>query len=201
MRGHMQKDMEMKLQIENQKLKQQIHLLEAEVERCHDALSRASERADFDYLTGVYNRNGIVRRIEKLLMPDNEGRSALCFLDLDNFKQINDRFGHSYGDQVLCDVVHTICAQLEKRDIMGRFGGDEFLIFMRDLPEVELLMVRAQNICASIQEKSSKYGLTASIGIACYPVDGASLQELIDRADQALYRSKRDGKNRACRCI
>ncbi len=192
----MGKDREMKLEAENLELKNQICRLEEELLNCHAALQFASERADIDYLTGIYNRNGITRLVDGFLNQESGERGVLCFLDLDNFKHINDKYGHRYGDEVLCNVVQSICRNIRESDVVGRFGGDEFVIYLRDLEGEPDIAGRAERICRGIRKEHVCYGLTASIGIARYPEDGRQFTELIEKADCALYQSKKEGKDR-----
>lgn len=186
---------ELKLETENQELRQQICMLEEELVNCRAALQCASERADIDFLTGIYNRNGITRLIDNFLESEQEERGALCFLDLDNFKQINDQYGHRYGDEVLCNVVKSICRNVRDEDLVGRFGGDEFVIYLRSPQGDADIMDRAEAVCRGIRQEHGCHGLTASIGVACYPEDGSEFLELIEKADSALYQSKKEGKD------
>lgn len=185
----------MKLKAENLELKNQIRRLEEELRSCRAALQFASERADIDFLTGIYNRNGVTRLIDGYLSSEDTEPCALCFLDLDNFKQINDKYGHQYGDDVLCSVVQTICENVYADDLVGRFGGDEFLILMRAFGEELDAAKRAEAICRAIREENAGHALTASIGISLCPQDGKEFMELLEKADRALYRSKDGGKN------
>lgn len=192
---HRDNDGHMKLAAENLELKNQVALLEEELRSCRAALQFASERADIDFLTGIYNRNGITRLIENSLSHESGAPCALCFLDLDNFKQVNDQYGHQYGDEILCSVVQTICKNIQKGDLVGRFGGDEFLIFMRGIAESADVAERSMTVCTSIREANGCHGMTASIGVACCPKDGSGFVELLEKADKALYRSKNGGKD------
>lgn len=187
--------MEMKLEAENLELKNRIARLEEELRNCRAALQFASERADIDFLTGIYNRNGITRLIVDCLSQESEVRCALCFLDLDNFKQINDRYGHQYGDEILCNVVQSICKNVREGDLVGRFGGDEFLVFMRELEAEADIAARAEAVCRGIRQEQACHGLTASVGISRCPEDGRQFAELLEMADKALYHSKNDGKD------
>lgn len=195
MESQMEKDWKMKLEAENLELKNQICRLEEELRNCHAALQFASERADIDYLTGIYNRNGITRLVDGFLGMEKAEKGALCFLDLDNFKQINDQYGHKYGDEVLCNVVQSICRNMQESDVVGRFGGDEFVIYLRMPEGIADITGRAENICRGIRQEQGCHGLTASIGIARYPEDGRQFTELIEKADSALYESKKEGKD------
>lgn len=183
------------LEKENGWMKARIDGLERELKACKSRLEDLSRRADLDYLTGVLNREGICRLISSYL--EEEGNpGALCFLDLDNFKQINDKFGHSSGDEALCAIAQTLQAGVLEGDTVGRFGGDEFLIYMRGVTGEADIMKRAEAICSKIRSLPLAVHLTASVGIACYPEHGCEFQELLDKADAALYQSKCSGKDK-----
>ena len=183
------------LERENRQMKDRIDRLEQELRYCRLHLEDLSKKADLDFLTGVLNREGICRLISGYLEAE-EGLGALCFLDLDNFKQINDRFGHSSGDEALCAIARTLQESTRSSDTVGRFGGDEFLIYMRDCTGEADILERAGLICGRICSLPLAVRLTASVGIACYPEHGHGFQELLDKADAALYRSKCAGKDR-----
>lgn len=182
------------LERDNRRMKDRIKSLEGELRQCRLHLEDLSKKADLDYLTGVLNRVGISRLIGSYLEAGEPG--ALCFLDLDNFKQINDRFGHSTGDEALCAIARTLQESARSGDIVGRFGGDEFLIYMRGCAGKDDILERAGAICGRIRVLPLAVRLTASIGIACCPEHGRVFQELLDKADAALYRSKCEGKDR-----
>lgn len=182
------------LQYENRQMKDRIERLEQELRHCRLRLEDLSKKADLDYLTGVLNREGICRQISGYLEEEG-GMGALCFLDLDNFKHINDRFGHSCGDEALCAIARALQESCRYTDTVGRFGGDEFLIYMRECHGEEDILERAGAICARIRALPLTIRLTASVGIACYPEHGRAFQELLDKADAALYQSKCAGKD------
>lgn len=183
------------LEKENRWMKDRIVDLEKELAACRLRLEDLSRKADLDYLTGVLNREGICRLISSYL--EEEGKNgALCFFDLDNFKQINDRYGHSSGDEALCAIAQTLQSGVLEGDTVGRFGGDEFLIYMREVIGEADILERAEAICSRIRKLPLAVNLTASVGIACYPEHGSEFQELLDKADAALYQSKCSGKDK-----
>lgn len=183
------------LETENQALRKRIEQLERENRQYRDRLEHMSHQANLDYLTGVYNRNGITCKINEILLSDMQQKGALCFLDLDNFKQINDQYGHSYGDEVLCVVARTLQEGTGDTDLVGRFGGDEFLIYMQAIRGDEDVLERTETLCRKIREQEFLGPLTASIGIARCPEDGKEFQKLLDKADTALYQIKCAGKD------
>lgn len=153
-----------------------------------------------DSLTDLPNRRLFLRRIEEDLMQASyEGtKIAVLFLDVDRFKIINDSFGHELGDNVLLEAVTRIKKQIKAEDFLARFGGDEFTMLLTDIEskdEVEEMVERIkQDFTRPFKIGNKSYPLTFSIGIALYPEDGKSINELIGRADTALYHVKERGR-------
>jgi len=154
-----------------------------------------------DQLSGLYNRMSLIEKIEWLI--SNKGRKeehfAVIFLDLDNFKNINDSMGHDFGDRVLQNISQTLLGLVREHDIVSRLGGDEFVLVLSDLNSE----TRVVDVVERIKEKLSqpiifediKYTLTASMGISIYPRDGKDVHTLLKNADIAMYKSKELGKN------
>lgn len=184
------------LEEENQRLRERVEALEQENLQYKARIKDMARSVNFDYLTGVLNRKGICREIERYLAEEKGERSALCFLDLDNFKEVNDQAGHSCGDEVLCAIAAVLQNGVLQDDLVGRFGGDEFLVYMSRTEGEQDIRKRAERICDNVSRMDICDHLTVSIGIACYPRDGQEFQELLDKADSALYQSKCTGKNR-----
>ena len=128
---------------------------------------------------------------------------SLVMLDIDEFKNINDQFGHAAGDRVLKRIAEVMSHAVRSIDIIGRYGGDEFIII---LPETDTYFAAhmAERLRADIEQSDISREIsdrlvskiTASIGIATFPVHGRSLEVLAEHADEALYRAKADGRNR-----
>lgn len=163
------------------------------------------ERAEKDALTGLYNRGAVRQYINRLLAADSptrSGISALLMIDLDNFKTINDTYGHIFGDEVLTRTAAKIRKLFRSNDIIGRIGGDEFMVFIDSIPDIELIQTRCQQlidaICTSFFDEDSPISISASVGVALVPEHGNTLSELYHKADQALYNAKKLGKNRYC---
>lgn len=163
------------------------------------------ERAERDVLTGLYNREATRRRVNLLLSnpsakPDTI--SALLMIDLDNFKMVNDTYGHLFGDEFLTRTAAKIRNRFRSNDIIGRIGGDEFIVYIDSIPNVELVEKRCTQLLEVLQETFSEEDanvhVSASIGVALVPEHGNTLTELYNKADQALYRAKKAGKNRFC---
>lgn len=163
------------------------------------------ERAEKDALTGLYNRGAVRQYINRLLSAESHHRSgisALLMIDLDNFKIINDTYGHIFGDEVLTRTAAKIRKLFRSNDIIGRIGGDEFMVFIDSIPDIELIQTRCQQLIDAIRtsffEEDSPISISASVGVALVPEHGTILSELYHKADQALYKAKKLGKNRYC---
>lgn len=156
-------------------------------------------RAERDGLTGLYNRSAFQKKVGRMLVNEQPGvMHALFLLDVDNFKLLNDTQGHQSGDRFLIDLADIIKQCFRNTDIVGRLGGDEFLVLMKSTPGSRVtaknageLLKRVKVLCDSYQVKE----LSASIGISIYPQDGENFDELYKQADLALYTAKRNGKN------
>ncbi len=156
-----------------------------------------------DPLTGLHNRHALLERLEQLLGPKarQQARFGLLFLDLDNFKPINDRYGHATGDAVLKAVASRINSCVRQEDFAARIGGDEFVLLLQDVEQSDTVMGMAQRIRASLvlplKIDGHQIRVGASIGMASYPEDGATAEALLARADQMMYEIKRSSKVRA----
>jgi diguanylate cyclase (GGDEF)-like protein len=177
-------------------------LLEDITERRH-AEARITHLARFDELTGLPNRVSFRDEIERLLrkpQPDGE-LSALLFVDLDQFKQVNDTLGHPCGDQLLCAVAERLTDMLRPQDFVARFGGDEFVVFQRGIRSNDDAATLARRIVDQLSERykidNHLVEIGASVGIAL-TVPGISADTLLKNADMALYRAKADGRGTFC---
>lgn len=168
-----------------------------------DKTRQLNELAFYDVLTGLVNRRLFIEQIEhevKLLQRTGK-KAALMYLDLDDFKKINDTLGHSAGDQLLVEVAHRLKSVMRESDIICRLGGDEYAVLMMNIESVEDCQLIADKIIASIgaevllDQQSLKTSI--SIGITIIPDDSSTLREMLNNADLALYESKNLGKNRA----
>ncbi|MFM7635115.1 MAG: diguanylate cyclase domain-containing protein [Cyanobacteriota bacterium] len=158
--------------------------------------------AHTDQLTGLWNRRGIERELVRLL--DDQGSRqpaplALCMIDLDDFRPVNDVHGHAVGDRLLVAVSRRLKGFLREGDLVGRLGGDEFLAVLRDCPAPELALRLANRITAGLGTPfyfdHVEVRVGASIGIALEAdAPGQGLEELLRRADQAMYQAKHGGK-------
>lgn len=165
-----------------------------------EVLTKEEKRyAQFDALTGVYNRRMGEILIENALQKCSDHIGAVMMIDLDNFKQVNDCYGHVKGDEVLHSVARAIRYTLDEQDYFCRFGGDEFLYFAHCASKDEVAH-KAQEImdCIPIKdmELPKEMQISLSIGIACAPGYGTDLKQLYEKADTALYEAKAKGKCR-----
>jgi diguanylate cyclase (GGDEF)-like protein/PAS domain S-box-containing protein len=157
--------------------------------------------AERDALTGLYNRHRFNDELARMIADAqrHDSRVALLFFDLDDFKYINDTFGHRAGDAMLIRVAGEVAGQVRRNEMFARLGGDEFAILVPEISE-EMLRVLAERITRSIamvrfQFEGQSLRLTSSLGIAVYPEHADNVEDLIARADTAMYQAKEAGKN------
>jgi diguanylate cyclase (GGDEF)-like protein len=178
-------------------------LLEDITER-RTAEARITHLARYDELTGLPNRVNFRDEIERLLaVPhDSAQLSALLFVDLDQFKQVNDTLGHPCGDQLLCAVADRLREMLRPEDFVARFGGDEFVVFQQNIKSNEDAAGLARRIVDHLSERykidNHLVEIGASVGIAMTSPGGVSADTLLKNADMALYRAKADGRGTFC---
>lgn len=157
------------------------------------------KQAEQDALTGMYNKMTTHSLIRDYIQRENIP-SALMIVDIDNFKLVNDSLGHLYGDAVLSNLARSMSNSFRDTDILGRIGGDEFLVFLKGVNTVESAQVNAEKILRLFEElrvSGKKHqDISCSIGIAMFPADGRDFATLYQRADYALYQAKDAGKNR-----
>ena len=156
-------------------------------------------KAERDSLTQLFNRCTFENSIEALLEKMPYEQHALFIIDVDNFKMINDTFGHQYGDQVLKEIAETINATFHKDDMKGRIGGDEFTVCMQNVLSLQVVLQKARQLsdalCIKRRKNHLEYVSSVSIGIALYPQHGSNYFTLFEKADNALYTAKQSGKN------
>ncbi len=154
-----------------------------------------------DSLSGLANRLSLLEKINWLISKGDRSKSefAIIFLDLDNFKNINDSLGHEFGDEVLKIISSELLDIVRENDVVSRFGGDEFVVVLPDIEDETRVLNVAQRIkerlSVPIEHEHYKYSVTASIGITIYPRDGKDATTLLKNADMAMYRAKELGKN------
>ena len=164
-------------------------------------LAQADEVSHTDALTYLPNRRQVINNLQKEVHRAERYKTPLSIsmMDIDHFKNINDTFGHTVGDQVLLQLANLLREGVRESDMVGRYGGEEFLIV---LPNTELRMAAelAARLCKSIREKDievvGKVHITVSIGVAEYRHGEETWQKFLSRADMALYAAKNAGRDR-----
>ncbi|MBI5233132.1 MAG: diguanylate cyclase [Deltaproteobacteria bacterium] len=160
-----------------------------------------SHMAYHDTLTGLPNRQLLNDRVAQAIEYSrrHDLMLSVCFLDLDGFKAVNDTFGHDIGDLLLKQVSERLKGCVRKSDTVARLGGDEFIIMLQDISEPEDAGITAGKIIKELAKgfvlDGRELSITASIGVALYPVDGEEIETLIKKADAAMYHAKQAGKN------
>ncbi len=170
-----------------------------------DASMRSSlalrEKSEIDALAGIYNKGTTEQKIKEIV--ENSQRTTkthtLFIIDIDNFKNINDKLGHQFGDKVITELAKELKNMFRSCDVVGRIGGDEFFAFMKDISDKQDIVKKAEKICKAFTKTYEKDGkkdsISASVGIAIYPKHGKDFDALYKNADVALYETKVNGKN------
>ena len=170
--------------------------LQAEVDSTAGALDEVTRSVALDSLTRLPNRTVLLDRLEQAIAGARRHRKrvAVLFLDLNNFKQVNDRFGHAAGDEVLQRVAACLSSLVRETDTVSRHGGDEFLIVLAEVAEAADAGIIADKVNVALRAANRAdpelAAVTASIGISIYPDDGENAAALIARADAAMYQAK-----------
>ena len=156
-------------------------------------------RAEKDALTGLYNKGATMQLIQNAIEDSKKDTlNALMIIDLDNFKEVNDLLGHAQGDQVLVDTATALNEIFKGGDIVGRIGGDEFVVFMKNLNAISNADILAgkvvRNVNFSFDYEERQINVTCSVGVAIYPYHGSDYEELFNKADKAVYTAKANGK-------
>ncbi len=174
-----------------------------------ESISRKNEelkaQATQDPLTGLLNRRALMDALERerAAMHRHDTTMSCLMIDIDHFKHINDTFGHAVGDEVICAVANTLVQQCRRGDVVGRFGGEEFVMVLPDTVSQAACEI-AGRVIHAIQDLGNDVTvpvdtLTASVGVAEHPADDTDMAAFLDLADQALYVSKETGRNRVTR--
>lgn len=156
------------------------------------------QKAEHDLLTGLYNRVTVKCMIEQAIARSEPGeRHAVFVIDIDNFKYVNDHLGHLKGDELIIETATQIRKLFREDDIVGRVGGDEFVVFLRHITSMDLAVKKAENIGNVFRHNAAPrcVGISGSIGISFYPYDGCTYDELFRKADAAMYAAKKNGKD------
>ena len=173
----------------------------SEHKRQEAELARLARLAHYDSLTGLANRTLATDQIRiAFARTRRSGRLvAVCFLDLDDFKHINDSMGHHMGDELLCQVAQRLAGAVRESDLVARFGGDEFLVLLEELNHEEDAARIAHHLLSLFEQPFHLHGreifATTSIGIALFPRDGSDPEQTLTSADAAMYEAKQAGRN------
>ncbi len=191
---------------EKEKIRIFINYLD-ELTRKYDEVVAIKERllkemkiqALYDPLTGLHNRYALFSFLDRELerVKRREQKLLIMFIDLDNFKSVNDIYGHKMGDEVLRQVADILKESFRKYDIVSRFGGDEFVVavMVPDDKVIEDISVIIERVKEKIENRFKKFGLSLSYGIAFAPEEGDDAYKLIQLADQRMYRMKREKRS------
>lgn len=156
-------------------------------------------KATRDPLTGVYNKEVTIKKIDKFISGNRNNMHMLMFIDFDDFKNVNDSYGHLVGDKVLTFVISRIKEVFSEGEIIGRAGGDEFIVFSGNIIDFDEILKKAKCLLKSLNVTYTGEGysipISGSIGISVYPEDGLYYEQLLEKADKALYSVKKKGKN------
>jgi diguanylate cyclase (GGDEF)-like protein len=166
--------------------------------------SEVENLTKIDPLTGAYNRRGLNEIFQRELARAQRSKQPLAMLmiDIDYFKFVNDQYGHPIGDQILRILSKELEQNLRESDVLCRYGGEEFAIL---LPEtnIQTAKIISERMRINVDNKSFEFpgmviNITISIGVACMPGNVAKLETLLKRADEAMYKAKRSGRNMVC---
>ncbi|MDJ0554105.1 MAG: diguanylate cyclase [Microcoleaceae cyanobacterium MO_207.B10] len=185
-------------------LKYTIDQLRSTQIKLEKALKEVEILANTDSLTGVFNRRRLFEiALQEFNRVDRYGAPfSILLIDLDHFKKVNDHYGHQVGDTALCKVVQNINNIIRNVDSLGRYGGEEFMAILPETNGEQALVLadRIRTMVANniIETKQGNLSLTLSIGVTSYHPDDTSIDDMISRADQAVYQAKELGRNRCC---
>lgn len=191
---------------ENQRLIEELNTKNQKLSKINSVLKNLACR---DGLTGIFNHRYFQDSLEAELnrAGRHAGNFSLVFLDVDHFKQYNDKNGHQQGDKVLRKLAQILAKSIRKPDILARYGGEEFVIILPETPKASA-RIYGEKVRRGVEKypfpgKETQPGgnLTISIGISTFPEDGRDRYSLIEYADQALYQAKKGGRNRVCDSI
>lgn len=188
------------LKLENEQLVNNLKYLNTDLERRVSLRTQALKRiAHHDALTGLPNRRGLIEWMEESLHTNNPLEAAILFLDLDRFKQINDALGHDVGDKVLQTIAIRFNDICPKDCILGRWGGDEFLLITQQRPDIRAIVEQLAKklidaATAPLEMNNEKLGLGLSVGVAYFPTDACDYKDVIQAADLTVAEVKRNGR-------
>lgn len=168
------------------------------IDRQKQAAMELRHAAEYDELTELLNRASTKKYIQHALLGNPTAIHALLIIDVDNFKSLNDTLGHQAGDNFLATLAKILKGCFREYDVVGRMGGDEFFILMKNIPNASIAIEKAETLLRLTRELCDYYtglDISISIGISLFPYDGKTYHELYQKADDALYQAKRQSKN------
>lgn len=160
----------------------------ADIQDMYDRIDSLTRETQTDTFTGLYTKRRFEELSGEILRKCPGEKAALIFLDLDDFKLINDTYGHQAGDEVILSVAKHLETVFRRQDILARFGGDEFVVLMRDIRDKVTVVEKVQRL---LQQNDNALGVTKSVGISFYPDSAKEYEMLLSKADAALYRAKK----------
>lgn len=163
--------------------------------------NKVKENSIMDPLMPLYTRKHFFNLVNKKIAENSKTKFALVMIDIDNFKSVNDNYGHQFGDQVLIETAKIINKNVRKYDLVARYGGEEIVIYLEGTYHCREIYNRIDDIREQISNNIVKFGkteksVTASFGIGYYPEDGNDTKEILTVADKMLYKAKKTGKNK-----
>lgn len=154
-----------------------------------------------DPILNIFTRVEFMNRLNYIIKNNSSKDFAIVMMDIDNFKSINDSYGHMFGDSALIQTTNVIKESLEESDILARYGGEEFIMYTTSFESPKDLLIKIEKIRKIVEQNTielngSKSSVTMSFGVAIYPYDGKNLDQLLNHADNMLYKAKDEGKNK-----
>ena len=174
--------------------------LSSDISAIKESRERLERMAYFDALTSLPNRRLLSDRLNQAIGQARRGGTllAICYLDLDGFKPINDQWGHAAGDLLLIDAARRLTANVRAGDTVSRLGGDEFVVLLGNLAHLDECEVALERIRTELNLpfhlKDGEARISASMGVTLFPLDGAEPDMLLRHADQAMYQAKQAGR-------
>lgn len=179
----------------------QIVIIVRDITEQHKTAELIRHQAYFDHLTSLPNRFLALDRLSQILIEAqrNQIKTAVLFLDIDDFKKVNDSLGHETGDKLLIKVAKRLQKELRKEDTVGRLGGDEFIILLRGITDHQRALAKVEKLLnifsSTFLIDGRELNLTVSMGVAIYPENGRTASDLLRNADTAMYQAKASGRN------
>lgn len=170
-----------------------------DIDKLEQEQQELERAARLDSMTMLLNHEASMESIKYILENESLTQHSLLMIDIDNFKELNDTLGHQAGDEFLIELAKELKNHFRESDIVGRIGGDEFFVLMRNVSEKEQIERKAVEILGIVKDVADNYlqvKLSGSVGISIYPDNGRTLEELYAKSDEALYEAKRSGKNK-----